>query len=77
LVAWLWVGASGALTGVGATAAIRPVAKKVSEERMTGVEYVKDLALSDTIGAVEVGMSGGGRCGIRSYGKRLSRPSLF
>lgn len=42
----------GALTGLGATAAIHPVAKKMSGERMTGGEYIKDLAIGGTVGAI-------------------------
>ena len=42
----------GALTGAGATAAIQPVAKKMSGERMTGKDYAKNVAIGGTIGAV-------------------------
>ena len=49
-----------ALTGVGATAAIHPVAKKINGERMTGKDYVKDVVIGGTIGAVTgpIGMGG-------------------
>lgn len=42
----------GALTGVGATAVIHPIAKQLNGERMTGKEYVKDVAIGGTIGAI-------------------------
>ena len=50
----------GALTGAGATMAIQPVAKKINGERMTGKDYVKDVVIGGTIGAVTgpIGMGG-------------------
>lgn len=37
--------AGGALTGVGATADIHPIAKQLNGERMTAEEYVKDVGI--------------------------------
>ena len=49
-----------ALTGAGATAAIQPMAKKMSGERMTGKDYAKDLAIGTIVGAATgpIGLGG-------------------
>ena len=50
----------GVLTGVGATAAIQPFAKKMSGERMTGKEYAIDLAIGAGTGLLTGGIGAGG-----------------
>ena len=52
--------AGGIATGVGATAAIQPISKKMTGERMTGEEYVKDLAIGALTGGVTGGIGAGG-----------------
>ncbi len=65
-----------ALTSVGATAAIRPVAKNMNGERMTGVEYVKDLALSGTIGAVTGPIGLGGASATASMASKVGTEGI-
>ena len=70
-----------ALTGVGSAMIIHPVAKKMSGERITGGNYVKDVAIGGTIGAVTGPIGLGGASATASiaskvgteFGKR-SRP---
>ena len=47
-------------TGTGATAAIQPIAKKMTGERMTGKEYAKDLVIGASTGLITGGIGAGG-----------------
>ena len=65
------VAGGGALTGVGATAAIHPIAKQLSGERMTGADYAKDLALGATVGAITGPIGAGGASATTSIAAKV------
>ena len=65
------VAGGGALTGVGATAAIHPIAKKISGERMTGADYAKDLALGASVGAITGPIGAGGASATTSIAAKV------
>ena len=60
-----------ALTGVGSAMIIHPVAKKMSGERITGGNYVKDVAIGGTIGAVTGPIGLGGASATASIASKV------
>lgn len=70
------VAGGGALTGVGATAVIHPVAKQLNGERMTGAEYVKDLAIGGTVGAVTGPIGAGGASATTSIASQVGTEGI-
>ncbi|XP_057368150.1 uncharacterized protein LOC130689142 [Daphnia carinata] len=66
----------GVLTGAGATAAIHPIAKQLNGERMTGTDYVKDLAIGGTVGAITGGIGAGGASVTTSIASKVGTESL-
>jgi len=49
-----------ALVGAGSSMVINPIAKKAAGERMTGGDYVTDVAVGTVIGAASGGIGAGG-----------------
>ena len=60
-----------ALTGVGSAMIIHPVAKKMSGERITGGNYIKDVAIGGTIGAVTGPIGLGGASATASIASKV------
>ena len=65
-----------ALVGAGSSMVINPISKKASGERMTGKDYVTDVAVGTVIGAASGGIGAGGSVltkgasGVAKFGVR-------